>query len=390
MTAISPSELLAQLIAIPSVNPEDTCDPAITGEQRIAEFLAQELDRRGFSTTLRPVHEGRPNVIGEAGDPSAKRTFLIEVHTDTVSVAGMTIPPFDPAFREDRIWGRGACDNKGPMAASLCALTPERVSRLTAAGWRIIYVGAMGEEKGNEGARHLVEHSSIRAVEGLILEPTDLNIVTAHKGVMWFTIHLEGLAGHGSDPNRAVNAIDGAFATIQLVRDQKERAAAEHTSWLGPPTLNVGRISGGSQVNIVPDRCSVQLDRRLLPGETAAGILSELEQGLRALEEHGTIRGFTIEPHEQGNPFETSQDCALVSRLQASLQAVGLPAPCVGAPWFSDAGPLAAVCDDLVVFGPGSIRQAHTADEFIEKSELENGVRVLEQFFDRLASEFER
>ena len=390
MTAPSPSELLASLISIPSVNPEDTSDPAITGEQRVAEFLAEELRARGFSTTLDPVHEGRPNVIGEAGDPAANRTFLIEVHTDTVSVAGMTIPPFDAPLRDGRIWGRGACDNKGPMAASLCALTPERVSRLTKAGWRIVYVGAMGEEKGNVGARHLVQQGGIRANEGLILEPTDLNIVTSHKGVMWFTIHLDGLAGHGSDPDRAVNAIDGAVATIQLVRDQKERAATQHSSWLGSPTLSVGRISGGSQVNIVPDRCSVQFDRRLLPGETAAEILAELEDRLHDLRQQGIICNFAIEPHEQGNPFETSKECALVSRLKASLQDTGLPLSCVGASWFSDAGPLAAICDELIVFGPGSIRQAHTADEFIEQSELEKGVKVLEHFFDRLASESER
>ncbi len=382
-----PEEILKRLIAVPSVNPEDTADPAITGEARLADLLARELSARGLQVALHEVAPGRPNVMAETTPDRGQVTVLIEVHLDTVSVAGMRIAPFDPVERDGRIYGRGACDDKGPMAAALAALTPERVAALNAAGVRLVVVGAMGEEKGNQGAKDLVQRNAVRADQILVLEPTELAVVHAHKGILWAAFELHGRAVHGSEPERGVSAIQAALSFITFLEEQTRRAgeALGHDALLGAPTVNVGRIEGGAQVNIVPAHCSLQVDRRLVPGEKADDLFAEMQAFLGRLVKADQLVGFEARALQQGDPFATAPDCRLMRDFEAALSACGLPAQRAGAAWYSDAGPLAAICPEVIVFGPGSIRQAHTADEFIEVSSLQTGARVLGEWLDGLA-----
>ena len=384
-----PDEILKRLIAVPSVNPEDTADPAITGEARLADLLARDLAARGLRVTCEEVAPGRPNFIAESAPDQGQPTLLIEVHLDTVSVAGMSIDPFTPVEREGRIYGRGACDDKGPMAAALAALTPERVAALDAAGIRLVFVGAMGEEKGNQGAKDLVRRNTVRADQILVLEPTELAVVHAHKGILWAAFELHGRAVHGSEPERGVSAIEAAISFVTFWKEETARAreALGHDPLLGGPTVNVGRIEGGTQVNIVPALCRLQVDRRLVPGERAEDLFAGMQAFLGRLVEAGQLVGFEARAVQQGDPFATAPDCRLVRRFEAALDACGLPAQRAGAAWYSDAGPLAALCPEVIVFGPGSIRQAHTADEFIEVASLRAGTRVLGEWLDRTARE---
>jgi len=387
MAEMSLIQLLEDLVAIPSVTPGGAYDESFTGEARMAEYLAEYLTAAGFELTWDERESGRPNLIAAYGPQSAERSLLIEGHLDTVGVAGMSRSAFEPVEEGGRLYGRGACDTKGPMAAALWALTPETLERLAAAGFRTVFVGAMGEEAGNQGAERLVARGLVRAEFGIVLEPTELAIVHAHKGSLWFKLVLRGVAGHGSDPDAGVNAIDGMCDAIAALH--KEVAGARErvrSALLGSPTVNIGTIQGGSAINIVADSCALEVDRRTLPEESHRDILQTLSQKLDALQEEGRFSSYRIEIVKDGAPFETSKDSRLVNRLRRSCEEAGVAPRTEGTAWFSDAGPLAQVCDEIVVFGPGSIKQAHTADEYIELEQLRKGAEVLQAFFNRLSA----
>lgn len=384
MVERSLAELLSELIRIPSVNPDDTDDARIAGEMRVAEFVAAFLEARGFSVDWQERESGRPNVIGSYGDERAKRTVLFEAHLDTVGVDGMTRPPFEPCVEGGRLYGRGACDDKGPMAAALHALTPRILDAAAARGTRMVFVGAMGEEKGNIGAEKLAGRG-FRADHAVILEPTDLAIVHAHKGALWFELEVRGKAGHGSNPALGVNAITAMADVIRFLHEATEGAARVCADGaLGKPTVSIGGIRGGGSVNIVPDRCVIQVDRRVVPEENRAEILERIRGRLDQMTSEGRITGHEIRVLKAGEPFRTSVSSRLVEVLGAACNECGVTPRTEGAAWYSDAGALSKVCREIVVFGPGSIRQAHTADEFIELDELERGSKILELFAGRI------
>ncbi|MBN1269090.1 MAG: M20 family metallopeptidase [Kiritimatiellae bacterium] len=381
-------KLLSELVAIPSVNPRITDDGSIAGEGRMADFFAGYLERLGFAVTREFCEPGRPNVIAVRGPERPRRTLLLESHLDTVGVAGMSGAPFASRVERGRLYGRGACDTKGPMAAALWALAHTDLDALSRAGWRLIYAGTMGEETGNEGAEALAA-SGLRADEAVILEPTELAIIHAHKGALWFRVTVKGRAAHGSNPGRGLNAIEGMESVIALLREQVEREArglAGHT--LGEPTLNIGVIRGGEAVNIVPAECSIEVDRRTLPGEDSEAVLARVRAGLQGLVAAGTIAGFEVAVMKNGRPFATRSDSSLVGRLKKSCEMSGQGSKLDGVAWYSNAGALAGVCAELVVFGPGSIVQAHTADEYIDLASLQGGAEALRRFFELTIADF--
>lgn len=377
------TELLGRLVSIPSVNPEDTHDPAITGELRMADFLGAYLGDRGFDVIFPAADPQRPNLVASYGPDQPRRTLLIEAHTDTVSVQGMSIPPFEPRVENGRLYGRGACDTKGPMAAALHAMQPERLEKLARRGVKVLFVGAMGEEKGNHGAEYLVAQG-MRADEAVILEPTDLALVVAHKGAWWLRVTLEGRAGHGSAPEQACSAVSAAARFIQAMEaEMASYSRAWNHELLGKPTLNIGKINGGSAVNIVPDHCVLELDRRLLPGEDRDEQLGAIEALLQTLKADEVLTGYGLEVIKASAPYQTDPDGPLARQFRKAAEVAEVPFRVAGTPWYSDAGPFSASCGETVVFGPGSIQQAHTADEFIALDSLDAGCRMLGAFLDR-------
>jgi acetylornithine deacetylase/succinyl-diaminopimelate desuccinylase-like protein len=248
-----------------------------------------------------------------------------------------------------------------------------------------MFVGAIGEETGNIGALELVD-AEIGADEILVLEPTDLHVVHAHKGAFWFEVAITGLAAHGSNPDTGLSAIRAMSRVIDSIYRQTD-AILLRNDLLGRATVNVGIIRGGSSINIVPERCVIEVDRRTIPGEISENILSGVRETLDAMKSAGEIRDGEVRRIKEGVPFETTADSPLVRRLCAAAEGRGVTPVKEGASWYSDAGPFSRTCREVAVFGPGSIRQAHTADEYIELSELQTGCDIIRDFLALTARE---
>ena len=368
-------ELLRQIVAIPSVNPALSDDDRLRGEARMVQWLEPWFAAKGFRTERVGQTPGRPNLLARFGARQPARTLLFESHIDTVGVIGFEGEPLVLRENGGRLYGRGACDTKGPLAAFMAALDEDVLSALAGSRLEVAWLGAIGEETGNLGAEEAIA-AGLRADECVVLEPTGLHIVHAHKGACWFTVATHGRAAHASNPARGDNAIR-KMPEVWRILDEATAAAAGNfrNHMLGLPTVSVGTIQGGTGPNVVPDRCEIQVDRRLMPGESAAAVLDEVKRRLA-----GVPGGVEIRLLKEGLPFHTDAGASLVKNFAAALQAAGVAPVLEGAPWCSDAGPLALACGQTLVWGPGAIAQAHTTDEFIETAALEQGREVLRRF----------
>lgn len=364
---IAAADLLKELVRIPSVNPDGDPGTAKTGEQDCAAFLADLLRQAGAESELREVFPGRPNIVARfPSDRPGKPRLLFAPHTDTVSVAGMTIEPFGGEERDGKIWGRGASDTKGPMAAMISALQASReiLPRLSHEIW---FAGLAGEEAGQYGAKALAAQERFDFV--IAGEPTGLKTVHTHKGSAWITLRTSGKACHASQPEHGENAIiKMGHAIAGIEKDVAPYLARMKDDALGSPTINVGTISGGSKVNIVPDHCELSVDTRTIPGQDLAAVLDKIRSYVPDIE---------IELVSSA-PLFTDPSHPLIKVLGAC------GAEPAGAPWFCDAAVFASAGMPAVALGPGSIAQAHTKDEWISLVDLEAGAAFFEKFLTRL------
>jgi acetylornithine deacetylase/succinyl-diaminopimelate desuccinylase-like protein len=357
--------LLQDLVSIPSVNPQGDPGTDQVGEQAMGEYVADFLRGLDAEVALEPIEPGRPNVTATF-PPAAKDAPRIAFapHLDTVSVSGMTIAPFDPVLSDGKLWGRGSSDTKGPMAAALWALR-EWATGPARSRSRIhwTFFGLMGEEAGNEGARAVAKNDFASDLT-LVLEPTDLKVVTAHKGVAWMDIFTSGVACHGSTPERGRNAIYAMRDVLEILEKSIIPKLAQKTHpKLGASSLNVGTIAGGSKINIVPDQCRIEVDCRLIPTIKAEELRAEIEAELRLKVPEARV---SLQRHCAA--LATDESLPWVQRLARESRGVTI------APWFSDASILSSPRCPAVCIGPGLIAQAHTRDEFILVRDLEAGV----------------
>lgn len=379
--------LLQTLVGTPSVNPVDEDDPTLAGEARMAAVLEAHLVAKGFSVELHEAKPGRHNLIARYGPDDPSRSLVIEGHLDTVSVRHMNIDPFAGEIREGRLYGRGACDMKGPMAAALHAMQPEVLQRIADAGKQLLFVGCIDEEKGARGASALAQ-TGFHADEMIVLEPTGLNLVIAHKAPSWFSIEIGGVSGHGAEPESGINAIEGMVKAMGVLQQLHRQCLPQVPhALLGQASMNIGKIEGGRGTNIIPDHCRIEVDYRILPDESLADFIGTLNERLQALVEQGVMHSAKVSLLSTGNAFQTEADAALVHRLRAAAEEEGVHPEIQGTSWFSDAGPLSTACDEIVVFGPGDIAQAHTRDEFIVLDELEKGHRIFTRLLERFADD---
>jgi len=371
---VAAHRLLRELIALPSVNPAFLPGRAeLTGERRVADFLAFTADRAGLELEWQEVFTGRSNLLIRLTPAGGKahRRILLAPHMDTVGVD--CDARFKPVAKAGRLHGRGACDTKGSIAVYLAALLEIAAKGPRPSQTEIILTALVDEENNQSGSRALAK-SKLKADLAIVGEPTLCKVVTAHKGDLWLRLTTHGKSAHGSKPHLGRNAVHAMARVVEELETRYATTLKRRTHpLLGHATVNVGFIAGGRQPNIVPDRCEILIDRRTLPGESDAGVFAEINSLLRRLSVDAELADTKNAPCPA---LETDPNLPLVRQLThcaGQRRALGVD-------YFSDAAVLASGGIPSVLLGPGDIAQAHTADEWVELAQLERLTRLLVKF----------
>ncbi len=358
------TRLTRDLVAIPSVNPMGTgASGPLYSERAVAEYVQAFLRTLGMDSEIWGEDETHPNLTAElqCGSPA---TVLLEAHMDTVSHENMSIDPFDPVILDGRLYGRGSCDTKASLAAYLYALhqvcTGSRRPSLN-----VILAAVHDEEYTFGGARELLRRG-VAADFAVAGEPTGLDIVYAHKGVCRFFVTTRGAAAHAAVPWLGSNAIHRMSEVLSSLAACADALALRPHPHLGPATLNVGRILGGDTVNTVPSWCRIEVDRRLLPGES----FSDVRQGLAEL--LASRSDVTIEDAYLDVPAVYTDPAATPCRqLLAACRGAGFEPTFATAHYATDASILSTAGMATLVFGPGSVEVAHGARECVPVADIE-------------------
>lgn len=371
------ARLLSELIALPSVNSSFLpANHPHAGEARVAEHLAMLGKRAGLDIEFQNVLPGRRNVIARLR-PSGKvrQTILLAPHLDTVNV--VSDAQLKPTTRGGRLYGRGACDTKGSVAVMFGALCDLAAMKSRPRDTEIIFIGLVDEEHGQSGSRFLAK-KKFKADLAIVGEPTRLVLATAHKGSVWLEVTTRGRAAHGATPWFGDNAAHSMARVVDALQtDYAAQLKRKKHPLLGCGTVSVGTICGGTQVNIVPDGCVIGVDRRTLPGESESATRLAMSAFLKSRKLNATVSNVKLSPCPA---LETSERLPLVKQFLGSIgQKRGR-----GLHYFCDAAVLASGGIPSVVFGPGDIAQAHTSDEWIEISQLEQGRAMLLTFLKTL------
>jgi acetylornithine deacetylase len=374
-------QTLADLVRLPSVNPMGRTDlPAdILYESRVTAYLEAALRGLGAAPRRQPVAPGRDNLVAVYDPPTPPPfTVLFEAHQDTVPVDAMTVDPFAAAVANGRMYGRGSCDVKAGGAVMLAAFARLLQERPSGSA-RVILAYTVDEEHTFLGVQELMK-SGVKADYAVVAEPTLLNIVKAHKGVVRWQVETPGRACHSSRPEQGVNAIYRMGRLLKGVEEFAERLRASRPDpLLGPPTLSVGRVTGGVSPNTVPDFCRIEIDRRLIPGENPAAPPADLEAFLSTYP--GIDFPFVTHPPKLAcPPLSPARSGELVARLGAVIDAVVGKHEAMGVPYGTDASTVEEAGVPAVVFGPGDITQAHTKDEWIDLAQLDPAAEILFRF----------
>jgi acetylornithine deacetylase ArgE len=375
------TRLLRDLVALPSVNPMGR---PLTGpdlyEHRVTDYLEGFFRSLGVACERQAVAPQRDNILAWTDAPDSAATVIFEAHQDTVPTDNMTIEPFAARIENGRLYGRGACDIKGGMAAMLAAFA--RVVRDKPSGCaRVVMACTVDEEFTFLGVQRLAELNLRQRfaplVGAVVAEPTQLHIVDTHKGAVRWDLITTGRSCHSSRPEIGINAIYRMAVLLPHIQRYAEELRASHSDLrLGPPTLSVGRIEGGTSVNTVPDKCRIEIDRRLLPGEKAPAALENLHDYLRRHVDPTLEFSFSA-PWLSAPPLSASGSEKLVARLGEAIDRVIGSHQVQAVPYGTDAASLAECGIPAVVFGPGDIGRAHTCDEWVPLDEVEQAGEIL-------------
>ena len=369
-------ELLARLVACPSVNPagKETFAPPY-GEERMSQLLAEIVTPWGAGVSIEEAAPGRPNFLARFRGKDSSRCLLLEAHSDTVQIDDMTIPPFEPSVREGRLYGRGSCDTKAALAAMLAAMR-EILDTDGRPPTDVLLGSSCNEEYGARGIQAMVK-SGLGVDAAVVGEPTRLMPVHAHKGVIRWRIATHGVAAHSSLPEKGVSAISHMAKVIATIDGplRSELARKSHPL-LGAPRISVGTIRGGTQFNIVPSYCVIEVDRRLIPPETAEAAAGEVARLLEEYQREDPTFKFDIEHAMDYPPFYEEPDSPLIGLVQKACRDVGLSGELSAEPYGTNAGFLKTSGISCVVLGPGDAAQAHTVDEFVEIEQVEKAVAL--------------
>ena len=356
--------LLRDLVAIDSVNP--SLVPGAAGEAQIAQAVAAHLRQLGLDVEMQEAAAGRANVIGVLEGRGTGRSLMLCGHLDTVGVEGMDAP-FDPVERDGRLYGRGAQDMKGGVAAMIDAV--RLVARDGLPAGRLIVAAVVDEEYASLGADALV--TRWRADGAVVTEPTDLQIAIGHKGFAWFDVETKGRAAHGSRPREGRDAILRMGRVLQALEtlDRQLQAAAPHPL-MGTASLHASIIEGGRELSSYPDRCALKLERRTVSGETQAGVTREIEDILARLRGADAEFEASLTPLFARPSYEVAADHDLPRALERARRGHGPQGSesldgFVGMSFWTDAAVLGSAGIPSVLFGPGGAG-LHSVEEYVE------------------------
>lgn len=356
-------DLLRDLVAIDSVNPSLVAGAA--GEARIASAIAAHMRSIGLQVHLQEVAPGRPNVVGVLEGRSPGRSLMFCGHMDTVGVDGMDAP-FTPVLRSGRLYGRGSQDMKGGVAAMIDAA--RLAARRGLARGRLIVAAVVDEEYASIGADALVREWT--ADGAVVTEPTDLQVGIGHKGFAWIEVETRGRAAHGSRPREGRDAIMRMGRVLQrLERLDRELQSRPPHPVMGSGSLHASIVKGGRELSSYPDRCTLQMERRTIAGESADGALLEVTTILDDLtREDPELEGGATLTFSRP-PYEVAADHALPRALAAAAEAVGALAATTGMSFWTDAAVLGAAGIPSVLFGPGGAG-LHSREEYVTTGDV--------------------
>lgn len=354
-------QILTRLVQIDSTNPSLSADGA--GEAEIAEYIAGLLNELGMEVTRHEPEAGRVSVVGRLAGTGGGRSLMLNAHTDTVGVTGMT-EPFSGAIRDGKLYGRGSQDMKGSLAAQLAVVKALRDNDIKLAG-DLLVAAVADEEYASLGTQSILPHYQPDGV--IVTEPSEMQISIAHKGFILIEVRTFGRAYHGSRPDLGIDANMrmGRFLA-QLDKLEQELAQRTPHPLLGRPSLHAATLRGGTEWSAYSAECTLGIERRTLPGETVEQVSAEIEailDRLRAADEtfNATMRIVMVR-----DPFSAQPDAALVQTLTAVTdQVLGTAAPHIGQMFWTDAALHAATGSDTVLIGPTG-HGLHSVEEWVD------------------------
>lgn len=371
-------KLLGDLIRINSVNPLQ--NTSAQGERELASYIREYLKNIGIKSVLQAVLNGRPNVIGILEGKNKGKGFVLEAHMDTVKVDNMTIDPFVPKIEEGKMFGRGACDDKGSLAAMLLAMKLLKQKNVSLKG--DVYLAAVVDEEHKYRGILRLLNQGFEFDAGIVGEPTNLDILIAHKGWSRGRIITKGIPVHSSEPEKGKNAIYLMGEVIDALQKRLIPLCRKKSHPLvGSPTLSVDIIQGGTQVNTVPGRCFIQIDRRMIPGENDQGVLREVDKLLDELRKENPLLEVEREdPFLTSPPMQIDEDEKVVQALfECVKDNQATESKIRGGTFDSDAGKFVARGIPTPVFGPGDVTQAHSENEWVEIKEVVQAAEIIAQ-----------
>jgi succinyl-diaminopimelate desuccinylase len=365
-------DLTIQLVQTPTENPPGN-------EKVAAQFLKSILPKMGFKVKILLSPKGRWNIVAEKRWGKGGRTLIFNGHLDVVPAGDPSqwkYLPFQGKLYKGRIYGRGASDMKSGIASFIHALSMIDRSEISLhQGAVILHLVSDEESHGHQGMGFLTQRGGIQGDAALVGEPTDLRPVIAHKGALWFRISTFGKSAHSAKPHLGVNAIE---KMIKLMDRLNSLPLEKEHPLLGKPTLSIGTIQGGTKINVVPDRCEIEVDRRMLPGEKKKEVLGEMKEILDSLQSQDSLFQYRMDEIDFAEPSEVDPEEEIVRvGVEAIQEVVGKKPPLRAFSGFTDSRFYINQCHiPTLVFGPGDTNQIHTTDESVEVEALVHAAHI--------------
>jgi acetylornithine deacetylase len=345
--------------------------PGGSGEASLARVVAEWCDRAGLETTLSDAAPGRPNVVAVAQGRGTGSSLMLNAHLDTVGVAGMD-DPLTPRLEGGRLYGRGAYDMKGSLAA--CMLAAAQAQREGLAG-DVVLTAVADEEFASVGTEAIA--ANMQADVAIVTEPTELEVAVAHRGFVHVEIETVGRAAHGSRPHLGIDAIVKMGRVLVGIEELDRRLRAHPTHrYVGSGSMHASLIEGGQEFSSYPARCVVQAERRTIPGETVALVEAELAEIVAAAGDGDPDFSAHVKAHISREPFEVADDAEIVQSVRRNAADVlGAEPALVGVSFWADSALLAQAGISTVLFGPRG-EGAHAEVEWVDVASLEQCAEI--------------